>query len=312
MIERTAVDYPKTVKPYIPDGRENFFGFTVEPFVYRETDRSVLYRSTAHDGAPYVIRIGKFLDAEQREVVKKGVARQQEAFRLSPQVVPVERSELVALPYRADGINYPAGVFTLNAMPLFPYGSLADHLDHTPVTDRSMRRNVLFTLGVALDDIKGRMVHRDVTPGNVLLDGMDRAYLTDFELAVPPGTLIDQHGRPIGTKGYMAPEHLYDPNEFSHKTDIFSGAVLALMLLGGDNLARYSDNFEYYTSAEALDAHLDQLLWRFPTHVQDPLREAMAFLPEHRQDSFLKFYNDLEEALEKPYPPIIIYQAGKK
>jgi eukaryotic-like serine/threonine-protein kinase len=51
------------------------------------------------------------------------------------------------------------------------------------------------------------IVHRDITPGNVLLDDGGHAHLTDFGIAqFPEATALTQTGMVIGTRNYLAPE----------------------------------------------------------------------------------------------------------
>jgi serine/threonine protein kinase len=71
------------------------------------------------------------------------------------------------------------------------------------------------------------MVHRDVKPGNILLDRAGQAYLTDFGLAKErQGTALTLPGQALGSMDYMAPEQIRG-EEVTAATDIYAlGCVM--------------------------------------------------------------------------------------
>jgi streptogramin lyase len=78
------------------------------------------------------------------------------------------------------------------------------------------------------------LVHRDVKPSNVLLDGSEHVYLADFGLTRTLGSPIGEAGeeRSIGTPAYLAPEQL-EGLEVDGRADIYSlGCVLYECLTG--------------------------------------------------------------------------------
>jgi serine/threonine protein kinase len=71
------------------------------------------------------------------------------------------------------------------------------------------------------------VVHRDVKPGNVLLDQEGRAFLTDFGIATSAGDdTLTEHGVLVGSPSFMAPERARG-EEAGPFTDLWSlGATL--------------------------------------------------------------------------------------
>ncbi|XP_078154430.1 putative receptor-like protein kinase At5g20050 [Carex rostrata] len=78
-----------------------------------------------------------------------------------------------------------------------------------------------------------RILHLDVKPANILLDGDFRALLSDFGISKLIGK--DESSvmtRARGTVGYLAPEMLV-PNAISTKSDIYSYGMVLFELVGG-------------------------------------------------------------------------------
>jgi serine/threonine-protein kinase len=92
------------------------------------------------------------------------------------------------------------------AMALAREGTLAERLALGPVPAREGLR-LIAAVAAGLDAAHAAgLVHRDVTPGNILLDP-DGPWLADFGIARrDDATLMTEDGLLIGTAGYLAPE----------------------------------------------------------------------------------------------------------
>src|SRR3984885_11802414 len=96
----------------------------------------------------------------------------------------------------------------------------------------------------ALDYAHRRMdvVHRDVTPRNVMVDEEGQIKVIDFGIAAPVAPAPSGHGV-FGSPGHMPPEQM-DAKELTPAADVFAVAVLLMELWSGKAPFRRRDREE--------------------------------------------------------------------
>jgi serine/threonine protein kinase/tetratricopeptide (TPR) repeat protein len=163
------------------------------------------------------------------------------------------------------------------------------------------------------------ILHRDIKPGNILLDAKGEAHLTDFGLArlVESESSVTQTLDVLGTPSYMAPEQAVGNNAaVSSATDVYGlGAVLYQLLTGHPPFA---GGTTYETIKLLLDTEPRQPRLLNPKIDRDLSTMSLKCLekdPKRRYSSALALAQDLERWLK--HEPILarhtgIFTRGKK
>src|SRR5437762_1865978 len=115
-------------------------------------------------------------------------------------------------------------------------GQLDEVVRRTPISTRQAAELIAKVARTVHYAHEHGILHRDIKPGNILLDTNGEPHLTDFGLArlVEPESTVTRTLEVLGTPSYMAPEQATGNNAaVSSVTDVYGlGAVLYQLLTG--------------------------------------------------------------------------------
>jgi serine/threonine protein kinase len=137
------------------------------------------------------------------------------------------------------------------------------------------------------------IVHRDVKPGNILLDKQGNVYVTDFGLAKDSqGSVLTLPGQALGSMDYMAPEQIRG-EAVTAETDLYSLGCVMFECLHG--LPPFADR----QGMRVLWAHLQDEPAN-PSGVSEQVgaavRSALQKAPEDRPRSGTEYARKLSQA----------------
>lgn len=151
----------------------------------------------------------------------------------------------------------------------------------------------------ALDFAHSRgIIHRDIKPGNVLLDTNGNVYLADFGLAKVTEAASDiTAGNMVGTPAYMSPEQI-GPGSETSLLDVYAMGVLVFEMLTGEV------PFSSTSPSKIMMAHLTQPIPSIhefnsdlPEAVQEVIDRVLAKDPNDRYATAGTFYQALSDTL---------------
>ncbi|MEM6957374.1 MAG: protein kinase [Myxococcota bacterium] len=148
------------------------------------------------------------------------------------------------------------------------------------------------------------LVHRDVTPRNVMVDRQGHARLLDFGIAVTEGEAAEA----FGSRGYMSPEQ-FAREQVGAPSDLFSlGCVLYEALNGTAAFREGEDRLERVglRGEDGVGAIVETLFAEDPSarpHAADVARSFRAWLSSERPEGVRDAMAVRVAAAAKPRPP---------
>lgn len=137
------------------------------------------------------------------------------------------------------------------------------------------------------------LVHRDIKPGNLLLQKDGELKLTDFGTALSLHSKETQMGGFLGSPAYMSPEQIKEA-KVTHHTDMFSlGVVLYELLTGQKPFLGETDYATIYQISTQKPASLRLLRPELPQQLDAVVNRALAKSASDRYATWGDFANAL-------------------
>jgi eukaryotic-like serine/threonine-protein kinase len=153
----------------------------------------------------------------------------------------------------------------------------------------------------ALDAAHARgVVHRDVKPGNLLLDGDGNVHVADFGIATAAGLdSLTQTGTIIGTAGYLSPEQAQGARA-TPASDVYALGVVAFELLTGERpFQSESTTAEAAAHVHAPIPAISERNSELPRELDAIFEMALAKVPDERYESCSALVSELAWAIER-------------
>jgi serine/threonine protein phosphatase PrpC len=200
----------------------------------------------------------------------------------------------VTSPWLGHVIELPPGRQTglYTVMPLYQGELLETRLTRRPAVGLEEGRNIAIKLARATAALhRAGIIHRDIKPDNVILEGEGSLKLIDFGVVRIPGLEEAPPADIPGTTAYMAPE-MFDGEAGNEATDIYALGVTMFRAFAG----------EYpYGNADATSpprrerpTPLSELRPDLPAWLQAALARAVARDPAHRFGDMIDFAVEME------------------
>jgi serine/threonine protein kinase len=161
---------------------------------------------------------------------------------------------------------------------------------------------LLAPIAGALDVAHGHgLIHRDITPQNILVNEHGHPYLADFGITKSRGDRsLTRTGQFVGTLDYVAPEQIQD-EPTGAPTDIYSlTAILFECLTGRVPFAKQSEAAVLFAHIADEPPRATELDPSLPAAIDAVLRQGLAKAPADRFGSATALVDAARDAFEQP------------
>ncbi len=186
------------------------------------------------------------------------------------------------------------------SMEWFPGGTVLEEIDRRGCLDGPSALHITRQIASALDYLHSKgIVHRDIKPGNVLVDHGLNAKLIDLGLC----HLVNQassetEGTTVGTVGYISPEQAKG-SEVDVRSDIYSLGVSLYHMVSGEVPFSGDDDFEVMSKQIMQSLKSDRLKSiNISPNVHYCIEKMMAKDPEIRYQKPTTIVKDIDEYLD--------------
>jgi serine/threonine protein phosphatase PrpC len=218
----------------------------------------------------------------------------------------------VSSPWLGHVIEQPAGRQTslYTVMPLYQGELLETRIARRPALGLEEGRNIAIKLARAVAALhRAGVIHRDIKPDNVILEGEGSLKLIDFGVVRLPG-MEDSPSQDIpGTPAYMAPEMFHgEPGD--EATDIFALGVTLFRAFTGE--FPYGNPDATSPPRRERPVPLSTLRPDLPAWLQATLGRAVAADPAERFRDMIEFAIEMEAGPSRApiaiQPPRTLYE----
>jgi eukaryotic-like serine/threonine-protein kinase len=154
------------------------------------------------------------------------------------------------------------------------------------------------------------VVHRDVTPGNLMVSPDGRVKLTDFGLAKSLGDhQLTNDGDIVGSLYYMPPEQVRRHSEPDPRSDIYSAGAVLYEIITGRKLFEYTDRLSLMVAqVQKQPIQPIDIEPGISPELNAIVLKALAKEPDRRYQSAEEFLAALESAGKSPgFAPSIFF-----
>jgi len=150
-----------------------------------------------------------------------------------------------------------------------------------------------------------QIIHRDITPANVLITRYGEVKIVDFGLAKASSQLAESDAGVIkGKFGYLAPETVLE-NPVDQRVDVFAVGIILWEMLAGRRLFLGETDFQTVRMVrDAVVPPLASINPAVPQQLDDLVRGALARDPEARYANARDFGRDLTRFLYRFGRPV--------